>query len=269
MPGDRPERFAKAASSGADGIVIDLEDAVAPGAKDSAREATCRWLADRPEAVVRINGTATRWYDDDLAMVRRHSCAIMLPKANSADHVTAVSAQLASDTPLIALIETAAGIGAAREICATDGVARVAFGSVDLGAELGVDPDDHEALLYARSALVMASATAGGVAPLDGVTAAVHDDGAVAADSARAVRLGFGGKLCVHPRQLRIVNDTFSPTVEELDWARRIAAAARDGEVCVVDGRMVDKPVIDRAARLLVRADKHTSIHASWDGARV
>lgn len=219
--------------------------------------------------MVRINGTATRWYDDDLAMVRRQSCGIMLPKADSAEHVAAVSAQLASDRPLIALIETAAGVGAASGICATDGVARVAFGSVDLGAELGVDPDDHEALLYARSALVLASAAAECAAPLDGVSTAVHDDAAVATDSARAVRLGFGGKLCVHPRQVGIVNDTFSPTAEELDWARRIAAAARSGEVCVVDGRMVDKPVIERAARLLARAEKHAGIDADRDGARV
>ncbi|BCO81759.1 citryl-CoA lyase [Mycobacterium paraintracellulare] len=263
VPGDRPDRFAKAAASGADAVVLDLEDAVAPEAKGNARDAVAEWLAAGATSVVRINGTGTDWHDEDLAMVARRECGVMVPKARSAAHLAEISGQLPTDTPLIALIETAPGVLAAAEICAADAVARAAFGSVDLGAELGIDPDDHDCLQYARSALVMGSAAAGRAAPLDGVTTAVHNDGAVSADAARAVRLGFGGKLCIHPRQVGIVNSRFSPSADELAWARRVVAAAADGGVRTVDGRMVDKPVIDRAARSLARTDEAFSREAS------
>lgn len=257
MPGDRPDRYAKAAASGADAVVIDLEDAVSPEAKYTAREQTHRWLAGGGEAVVRVNGTETSWFDDDIAMVGGHECAVMLPKASSASQIRGVSAQLRSQTPLVALIETAAGIVAAPEICAVDAVVRAAFGSVDLGAELGIDPDDHEALRHARSALVLGCAAAEGPPPLDGVTTTVDDDRVVSADAAWAARLGFGGKLCIHPRHVAIINDKFSSTAEQLDWAKRIVAAAGEGAVGVVDGRMVDKPVVDRATGILARAHQH------------
>lgn len=255
VPGDRPDRFAKAAGSGADAIVLDLEDAVAPEAKAGARDAVAQWLAAGAASVVRINGTGTDWHAEDIAMVARYRCAVMVPKARSAAHLSEISNRLPADTPLIALIETAQGVLAAAETCAVDAVVRAAFGSVDLGAELGIDPDDHDSLQYARSALVMSSAAAGRAAPLDGVTTAVHDDEPVIADARRAARLGFGGKLCIHPQQVGIVNSQFSPSADEQDWARRVIAAAADGGARTVDGRMVDKPVTDRAARIAARVD--------------
>ncbi|AKP57224.1 citrate lyase [Mycobacteroides abscessus subsp. abscessus] len=252
VPGDRPERFAKAVDSGADAIVIDLEDAVAPDAKNVAREAAERWLREGGHAIVRINGSGTQWHADDVALAAACGCPVMLPKACSASHVSEVVAELPPGTELIALIETAAGVLAAPEICATDGVVRVAFGSIDLAAELGINPEEHESMLYARSALVMAAAAAGQATPVDGVTTTLNDADLLLADAARAARLGFGGKLCIHPRQVPAINAQFSPSQDEVAWARRVSAAV-DGGASVVDGRMVDKPVVERAARILQR----------------
>jgi citrate lyase subunit beta / citryl-CoA lyase len=120
----------------------------------------------------------------------------------------------------------------------------------------GVDPDDTEALLWARSALVMGSAAAGRPAPLDGVTNAVRDDGAVTADATRAARLGFGGKLCIHPSQVTIVNASFQPSASDLACAREVVAAAGGDGACVVDDRMIDRPVVARAARIIARAEQ-------------
>ncbi|KBR61951.1 HpcH/HpaI aldolase/citrate lyase family protein [Mycobacterium avium] len=259
VPGDRPDRFTKAASSDADGIIIDLEDAVAPEAKARAREAVDRWLATGGVGTVRINGTETPWHQEDLEMAARHGCPVMVPKARSASHLAQISRRLPTGTALIALIETAAGVLAAADICAVEGVVRAAFGSVDLGAELGIDPEDHESLRYARSAVVLGSAAAGLAAPLDGVTTAVHDEGAAGADAARAARLGFGGKLCIHPCQVAPVNSQFSPSIEEQAWARKVMAAGSGNGARTVDGCMVDKPVVDRAARILARAQGLTS----------
>ncbi|MEE6176109.1 HpcH/HpaI aldolase/citrate lyase family protein [Mycobacterium sp. 050134] len=255
VPGDRPERFGKALSSAADEIVLDLEDAVAPEAKAVARESVHRWLTKCAGTVVRVNGADTDWYADDVAMLAEHACAVMVPKSHSADHLRAVAANLHADTCVIALVETAAGILAAREISAVDAVGRAAFGSVDLGAELGIDPEDHESLRHARSALVIACAAAGHPPPLDGVTIALDDDRQLIADVDRAARMGFGGKLCIHPRQIESVNQRFTPSADEIARARRVLDSADGRGVAVVDGRMVDKPVVDRARRIALACE--------------
>lgn len=205
--------------------------------------------------MVRVNGTDTTWCAEDLQMIARRPCAVMVPKAHSASQLRGVVERLGNDVPLVALIETAAGVSATAEICGVDAVVRAAFGSIDLGAELGVDPDIHQALQYARSAVVLGSAAAGRPAPLDGVTTHLSDEGPLAADVTHAVRLGFGGKLCIHPRQVAVVNELFSPSLQELEWARKVAAGAADGKARVIDGKMVDKPVVDRANRILLRTN--------------
>lgn len=245
VPGNRPDRFAKAAAAGADLVVLDLEDAVAPDGKVQARAEVDAWLAAGGAAAVRINAAGTDWFAEDLAMVRRHGCPVMVPKAEDPVVLQEIPG------PVIALLETARGIDSAREVCEVSTVVRVAFGSVDLAAELGVQPDDHLALAYARSRVVLASAVAGIAPPLDGVTVAVRDADALAADIEHGKRLGFTGKLCIHPSQVDAVRAGFSPSAGELDWARRVLDAAAHGDVTVVDGRMVDKPVLDRARRLL------------------
>ncbi|WP_062429897.1 HpcH/HpaI aldolase/citrate lyase family protein [Herbidospora daliensis] len=241
VPGDRPDRFAKAAAAGADTIILDLEDAVAPAAKPAAREHVRAWLAGGGPGLVRINARGTEWHDDDVALVTEFGCPVMIPKAESAADVFGTA---------YPLIETAAGLFNVREICAAPGVVRPAFGGVDLAAQLGVSPDDRTALLHARSVLVLAAAAAGTAAPLDGVTTDLTSDDRVREDAQHAAALGFGGKLCVHPRQVGPVLAAFTPSEEDLAWAREVLAASTGG-VGVVGGRMVDKPVVDRARRLL------------------
>lgn len=257
VPGDRPERFDKALGAGADAIIVDLEDAVAPAAKAIAREALAGWL-DRPGAgavVVRINAPQTEWFADDLrACAHPLVRALVVPKAEQRDPLAQVAAQ-APGRGVLALIESAAGFDAVRTLATTTGVVRLVFGSIDFQADLGIEGDD-DALLYFRSQLVLASRLAGLDAPVDGVTTALGDDEAIARDTERARRLGFGAKLCIHPKQVAAVNRGFLPSDAEIGWARRVLAAAEasGGAAVAVDGKMVDAPVLLRARRLLERA---------------
>ncbi|HEY0226711.1 MAG TPA: CoA ester lyase [Mycobacterium sp.] len=250
VPGDRPDRFAKAVASGADGIVLDLEDAVAPSNKDSARSMVADWLAGGGSAAVRVNAVDTPWFADDLAAIGDFGCTIMLPKA-SVDDVAAV-ARLADDPRLLVLIETAAGIIGAPSICACPNVIRAAFGSIDLSTEIGVNPDDREALGCARSTVVLASAAAGIAPPLDGVTTDLTSGEPAGADAEYVARLGFTGKLCIHPVQIGPVNAAFEPSAAQLAWARKVLDAVGAGAI-KVDGHMIDAPVLERARRLIAR----------------
>ncbi|QYX76594.1 HpcH/HpaI aldolase/citrate lyase family protein [Streptomyces akebiae] len=249
VPGHRPDRFAKAAASGADLVIIDLEDAVAAEDKERARVSAAAWLAQGNDAVVRINPPGTPWFQSDLAEAARQGCPVMVPKAEDPAVLTEVAARVAGRCELVPLIETAAGVERAWEVCATVGVARAAFGNVDLAGQLGVAWDDHTALTYARSKLVSASAAAGICPPVDGVTTAVKDAAVLHEDVLHARRLGFTGKLCIHPAQVEAVSRGFAPSEAELEWARTVVAAG--DSVTAVDGRMVDKPVLERARRLL------------------
>ncbi len=251
VPGHRPERFDKAAASGADIVVIDLEDAVAPALKAQAREDARKWLRSDKPAMVRINGAGTPWHEDDLGLSRDGMAALMLPKAGRVDTVKSFS----PGTAVVALVETAAGLTALTELCAAPGVTRLAFGSVDLGAELGVDPVDRDALLTARSMLVVASAAAGLPPPIDGVTTVLNDPNVLADDVAYAGRLGMTGKLCIHPDQVSIANRASTPSPEDVDWATKVVASFESGDsVATVDGQMVDLPVLQRAQGILLAA---------------
>lgn len=245
VPGSRPDRFAKAAAAGADGVVLDLEDAVAPPDKAAARAHVVAWLSEGNTAVVRVNAVGTRWHADDVAAVRDLAAVVMLPKAERVSDLDGLPA-------VLPLIETARGIAAAGVLCGVSTVVRPAFGSIDLAAELGVDPNSRTALLHARSALVLAAAAAGCAPPMDGVTTALDDADAVRRDTEHAVELGFTGKLCVHPRQIAPVHDALRPSEDELRWARAVLAAS-SGDAVAVDGQLVDRPVLLRAERLLAR----------------
>ncbi|MGW4206038.1 HpcH/HpaI aldolase/citrate lyase family protein [Streptomyces sp. NPDC004726] len=254
VPGHRPDRFGKAAAGGADAVILDLEDAVGPDRKNEAREEVRAWLDQGHRAVVRINAAGTPWYGDDLAMVAGRAAAVMVPKAEDAAELDAVARRLPAGTGIVPLIETAAGVAGAVSVCAAASVVRPAFGSVDLATQLGIRHTSHEALRYARSALVLAAAAAGRGAPIDGVTTALGDPSALRADIEHAVTLGFTGKLCIHPSQVPDANEGFSPSEEDLAWARRVIEAAPDGSVAVHDGQMIDRPVLLRARALLDRA---------------
>lgn len=253
VPASRPQRFARAAASGADAVILDLEDAVAADAKEAARAALDVAFTDLP-VIVRINAHGTQWHGADLAAVAAlKPAAVILPKAGEAAAVCAVAAALGG-VPVIALIESALGLANARAIAAA-GVARLAFGSVDFCADLGC-AHLRDVLLPARSELVLASRLAGIAAPIDGVTVQLDDLSVSHDDAAHARALGMTGKFCIHPKQIAEVRRAFAPTQKEIDWAQRVVASG-DGAV-LVDGAMADGPVRIRARAILAEAGSGT-----------
>ena len=255
VPGNRADRFDKALAAGASAVIIDLEDAVAPPDKDAARAALAAWVQPHHQVVVRINSADTPWFVDDLAMCGQAGVAgVMLPKAERADTLAQVMA--AGAHALLPLVESAAGIANLDAIARAPGVWRLAFGSIDLQVDLGLKDATEDELLPFRLQLVLASRLAGIGAPVDGVSTAIDDDHRLQQDVARARRLGFGGKLCIHPKQVALVNAGMAPSAAEVAWARRVldAAAGAGGAAVAVDGKMVDKPVLLRAEAVLREA---------------
>ncbi|MBI5276474.1 MAG: CoA ester lyase [Burkholderiales bacterium] len=261
VPGDRPERLPKALASAAHAVIVDLEDAVAPGDKPRARAALAMACASLPaqqvaRLLVRINAADTPWHAEDLALLRElgpHGLAgVVVPKADSASVISA--AVEAADAPVLALIESAAGLHAAAAVASAPGVARLAFGHLDFQADIGMQcGEDERELDAARLAIAVASRVAGLPKPVDGVTAAIDDEARLTADVARSRRFGFGAKLCIHPKQLDAVHEGLGPTQAERDWARRVLEAADRNPAGAfrLDGQMVDAPVLLRARSYL------------------
>ena len=258
VPGNRPDRFDKAWNAGADAVILDLEDAVPAERKTAARQAVASWLSgDRP-VFVRINGAATAEFGDDVAALTRPGLAgVLLPKAERRAEIAALSIMLPETARIIPIVESALGVWNALELASAPRVWRLAFGSLDFMLDTGIGGEGEE-LLYARTRIVLASRVAGILPPLDGVTTALEDEGRLAADVERSRRLGFGGKLCIHPRQVKAVNEGFQPTLGEVSWARGVVEAcdARSGEAVRFEGGMVDRPVLERARRILEQASR-------------
>lgn len=264
VPADRLERLPKALASGAHAVIVDLEDALAPGARTAAREALARtWRGmaaeDRARLLVRINAATTPWHEADLALLRQLAAlglgGVMLPKAET----LTVIERIARTTPaaVLPLVESAAGLHALDELAHARGVVRLAFGHLDFQADTGLQCDvDERELDSVRLAFTLASRRAGLAAPVDGVTATLDDAARLAADVARGRRLGFGAKLCIHPRQIAAVNEGFSPTPAQREWAQRVLAAgqAHEAGAFQLDGQMVDAPVLQRARSYLSAA---------------
>jgi citrate lyase subunit beta/citryl-CoA lyase len=251
VPGNRPERFGKASASGAHEVVLDLEDAVAPADKSAARDAVAMWLDATRRATVRINAAQTEWFDDDLRLIQSiPTAAVMLAKAD-ADSLARTVDALPGHT-IIALLETVRGYMDVRAMAAMQGLERIAFGSVDFAAETGIS-DEGEALTPVRIQIVLESCHAGLAAPVDGVSLNFNDPERMRDDARRSRKLGFGGKLCIHPAQVGAVNAAFLPSAEEMQWAERVVAAftASGGAATSVDGKMIDKPVVDHARRVI------------------
>jgi citrate lyase subunit beta / citryl-CoA lyase len=252
VPGDRIDRFGKAAASGAHKVILDLEDAVDPSRKESARRAIVEW-ASGPDVLIRINSLGTPWFADDItAAAALPISAIMLPKAELAS-IAATAGYLRQDQKIIALVETVAGAIGLREIAKHESVARIAFGSLDFALDSGILGEEEE-LSAVRTQIVLESRYAGLDAPIDSVAVALSDEAELARQVARAKAFGFGGKLCIHPKQIGAVNAGFAPSEQERGWATRIveavARAGSDGAVSV-DGRMVDRPILERAKAIL------------------
>lgn len=257
VPGDRPDRFDKATSSEADAVIIDLEDSVREEAKEDARSQTVSWLSDsRTGAWVRINAAESAAHQDDLAALQGTPSlrGIVLPKAESSSAIDMVARVLGEPVPMIALIETARGLLDARAVAEHPSVRSLAFGNLDFAADCGmvVSQDGEPELLPARTHLVLVSRAAGLAGPVDGVTADIRAADAAERDARRAADLGFSGKLCVHPAQVPAVHRGFAPRPEQVAWARNVVDAVDDG-VAVVEGAMVDRPVLVRARAILAR----------------
>ena len=250
-PGHNEKLLARVFDAGADAVILDLEDAVPPHAKAQARAMVSDALADLP-AWVRINAVGSELAAADLEAVTGLAAGIRIPKVESAGDVRWVCDR-APDKPLICAIESARGVLAAQEIASAPGVRHLSLGGVDLRRDLGAT-DGNTQTLYARSHLVVASRAAGLDPPVDSVYARLDDEEGLRAQAEFARSLGFFGKSAIHPRQLPILHDVFTPSAEELEWARTVLDAfdAAGGEaVKLPDGEFVDLPVADRARHLL------------------
>jgi citrate lyase subunit beta / citryl-CoA lyase len=257
VPGDRLDRLRKALASGAHAVIVDLEDAVAPEHKPAARSTLAReWTSlpsgERARMVLRINAAGTASHEDDLDLLRRFAlqppAAVMLPKAETVAAVERVARAAAA--PVLPLVESARGLHALDLLARAHGVLRIAFGHLDFQAELGMHcSDDERELDSVRLAFVLASRRAGLPAPIDGVTASLDDDARLASDTQRSRRFGFGAKLCIHPKQVAIVNDALGPSPAQREWAQRVIDASRVNGASAfrLDGEMIDGPVLKRA----------------------
>ena len=256
VPGDRPERFGKAVASGADVVIIDLEDAVAPARKDEARENAVAYLRERPDGGVlhvRVNDPATARGRDDLAAVAGLADAVRLPKVESTGVLDALTG-----APAYALLESAAGIVNAREIAAHPSVVGVALGEQDLASELGIT--DEQAMNHLRLQVVLAAAAAGLPPVPMSVYPDVKDEAGLLASCRAGRAIGMFGRTAIHPRQIPAIRRAFRPGEEETARAAEIVAAAERAEqaglgaVALPDGRFVDAPIVARARRTLALA---------------
>jgi citrate lyase subunit beta / citryl-CoA lyase len=252
VPGDRPERFAKAIASGAHAVIIDLEDAVSACNKVIAREAASAFFASGGSAILRINSLDTAWIHDDLLLCREAGViGVVLPKAESAEDIAEVTRGLRTDTPVLPLIETAKGMLNVRDIALAPAVLRLLFGTVDFCLDLNLEDDGDELASY-RTWLSLVSRATGLQPPVDGVTLSLKDEPGLQVATLAAKRFGFGGKLCIHPSQVASVNACFHPTSAQLEWARRvIELSGSSAGAFEFEGKMIDAPVIAHARRLI------------------
>lgn len=262
VPGDRPDRFAKAFAAGADQVILDLEDAVAPGRKELAREAVAELLAGPVpgRVAVRPNGAGTLWHDDDLAMLARATTrpALRLPKVEGPDDVDGVLERLGAGPGapwgLTCLLESALGVEQAYAVARHHDVSAIALGEADLRAELGVTAD--VALDWLRVRCVVAARAAGLPAPAMAVHPHLGDDDGLRASCRHGAALGLRGRAAIHPRQVPVIRDAFTPTPAEVADARLVldALAGAAGAVRLPDGRMVDAAMAGQARAVLALA---------------
>ena len=265
VPGTRPERFAKALDSGADGVIIDLEDAVAVEDKKKARDAIrSAWptfsAEQKKRLIIRSNSPGSQFYAADLILAQELDLpCLLIPKSESLDQING-AAQILPNTAIIPMIETAIGLDRINDIATAEQVLRLALGNLDLQADLGMVCDSQESELQtARFQIVLASRLAQIAPPIDGVTPSTDDIERITNDAERAKRMGFGGKLCIHPKQVPLVKAAFLPSAEEISWAFRVIEAdkASKGGAVKLDGRMIDHPVVLLAQRTLASSGKN------------
>lgn len=244
VPGSRPDRFDKAAASGTDMVILDLEDAVSHDAKEEARDAVCRWLPTATVPVqVRVNAPGSADLALDLAALPL-DVEIRLPKVADVHDLAAVEGRRVH-----VILESALGVERAFEIARRPEVVGLALGEADLAAELGIDGD--QGFAWVRSRLVVAAGAAGLPAPMMSVFAHVADRDGLAHSCAAGRRLGLHGRAAIHPVQLPVIRSAFAPTAQDRAWAKEVLAALRHtGVTTLSDGAMVDAAMARRARRI-------------------
>lgn len=258
VPGSRPERFAKALAAGADAVIVDFEDAVEEALKRQAREHLERFLqaTETARVMVRVNAADHPEHAADLAFCARHAGieAVVLPKAESSEQLLAASQ---AGKPLWPIVESAKGMLALAQIASGASVQRLCFGSLDLALDLNLNngtPAAEAFLDQARMSVQLHSRAAGLAPPLDGVFPAIADAAGLQRAIEHARNLGYGGALCIHPKQVALIHAALAPSAEDLRWAQRVlaaSAAAGGAGAFQMDGQMIDAPVLNRARRLL------------------
>lgn len=258
VPGDRPDRFAKAVCSGADVVIIDLEDAVTPARKAYARQAVARFLATVPDTPcqVRVAGLA-----DLSAVVGLPGLdGLWLPKIGDPRQVREY-ARRAPGVRLHPLIETARGVERAYDIASVPGVAGVALGEADLGSDLGVV--DESGFAWARGRLVVAARAAGLPAPAMSVWTDLEDQAGLAVSCAAGRALGMMGRAAIHPRQIPVIMEAFRPSAAAVERARELlavvaaATGAGSGTAVLPDGRFADRAMAGSARRTIALAQRY------------
>lgn len=276
VPGSEPRRLERARDAGADTLLFDLEDSVPPAEKATARRLVVQTLAAGSfhgcEPAVRVNAQGSPYFAEDLAaVVEAGAAAIMLPKAEHPDRLREVVETLSAlerdsgrePVAVLALVETAAGVVAAPALAASSPrVQALCFGHADFCLDMGLlDADPAQGVVLQARCSIAIAAKAAGVDPIDNVCLAVRDEAAFIRDAALGVRLGFEGKMCIHPTQVRLTNEAYAPTEVQVERARQVVAAAREAAergigVFALDDKMIDAPVVAAAERVLVKADR-------------
>lgn len=261
VPANRPERFLKATASGADAVILDLEDSVPFESKKDARLAIkSSWQELKKSAVslvIRINSPETKWGLEDLDFFQGLDGlnGVMVPKCESSSSLNRVSQDFIG-VPLLPIIESAAGYLALPEIAKTAYVSRLVVGHIDFLADSGMLCSEDQLELNSLRFQVAMCSRVGGLAPaIDGVTVSVDDVELIRADAERSIRFGFGGKLCIHPKQISIVHEILAPSADQISWAKKVIDAMEisGGAAVQLDGKMIDLPVLLQAKRLLSR----------------
>ena len=259
VPGNRPDRFDKALAAEADVIVIDWEDAVAPDQKMDARAHTLKWILTHPKVrnrvTIRVNASDTRDHSIDLEVLAglRDQLpgdfpAVMLAKSETPEALARLVNLAGSAIAVCALIESVLGLNMVKILAAVPGVERLAFGALDFSLDAGMDPDP-DVMAFARQQIVLASRLAGIQAPLDSPETTISNYEAAYQAAIAAKRYGMTGKLCIHPNQVEPTRRGFSPTLEQIAWAKSVTGAGLNATQ--VGGKMVDRPVIERARQIL------------------
>jgi citrate lyase subunit beta / citryl-CoA lyase len=253
VPANRIERFEKALNTAADAIIIDLEDAIPAHLKNVARKNLKQWLLDHPEhkVMIRINPQQTEWFNEDVQLSKLSNViAIVLPKVETPEDIQAINTIQQID--IFPIIETPLGFSNVRHIASTISVQALMFGTIDFQLEMDMQGSYLELLSF-RNEIVLASKLAGISSPIDGVTVDFKNEALLKLETLQAKKLGFTGKLCIHPNQIQIVNEIFTPSTKEIEWAQKVLLAVDNGEGQAVslDGKMIDLPIILKAKKLL------------------